>query len=348
MIDLRSDTVTQPTEAMRAAMAAAPVGDDVYREDPTILRLEARTAELLGCEDAVFVPSGTMSNQIAFQTHTEPGDMAIMDAKAHMVINEGGGGAALSGVTVGRIPHRDGVFAPDDVDELVGVDHPFNPPHHGPLPRLVCVENTHNEGGGVVWPLQRLRAVAERAREHGLAVHMDGARIWHASAASEVDVGTLAEPFDTVSVCFSKGLGAPVGSALAGSGPLIDRARRFKQMYGGGFRQAGILAAGALHALDHHRDRLVEDLARARRLAEGIEALDGLSVDLERVQSNIVRFQVDAMTAARFVEGCHERGVRLLPGGARGVRAVLHLGIADEDVDAALGTFGDVLAGDDG
>ncbi len=344
MIDLRSDTVTLPTPAMREAMAHAPVGDDVYGEDPSVKQLERRVAELLGKEDAVYVPSGTMSNQVALRTHTEPGDMAIMDGAAHMVINEGGGAAALSGVTVWRVS-RGGIFSGEDVEAALEVPHPFNPPNHAPRARLVCVEQTHNGAGGVVWPLAALQSVAEVARRQGLALHMDGARLWHAAAASGVTERAFAEPFDTVSVCFSKGLGAPVGSALVGTRSLVTRARRFKQMYGGGFRQAGILAAGALHALEHHRSRLGDDVRRARRLAEALATMEGIVVDLSRVQSNIVRFQVPGMGAAAFVDACHARGVHMLPGGNFGVRAVAHLGIDDADVDTALETIVAVLAG---
>ena len=347
LIDLRSDTVTLPTPAMREAMARAPVGDDVYHEDPTVRDLEARVAELLGKEAAVYVPSGTMSNQIALRTHTEPGDMAIMDGSAHMAINEGGGAAALSGVTIARMAGRAGIFGAEDVEGALEVPHPFNPPNHAPRARLVCVENTHNSGGGTIWPLATLTAVAETARRHGLALHMDGARLWHASAASGVPERTFAEPFDTVSVCFSKGLGAPVGSALAGSHALVTRARRFKQMYGGGFRQAGILAAGALYALDHHRDRLEEDVVHARVFAETLAAMDGVEVDLATVQSNIVRFSVTAMSSGEFADRCHGQGVHMLPGGHHGVRAVMHLGVDRGDVEAALAVIRDVLSESD-
>lgn len=342
MIDLRSDTVTLPTPGMRDAMARAPVGDDVYREDPSVRELERRAAELVGKEDAVYVPTGTMSNQIALRTHTEPGDMAIMDAAAHIIINEGGGAAALSGVSVWRV-HRGGTFSGEDVEAAIEVPHRFNPPNHSPRPRLVCVEQTHNASGGVIWSLEGLRSVADAARRHGLALHMDGARLWHAAAASGISEAEFARSFDTVSVCFSKGLGAPVGSALTGSRELITRARRFKQMYGGGFRQAGIVAAGALHALEHQRARLGEDVVRARRFAEAIANLEGISIDLATVQSNIVRFEVPGMGAAAFVDACFERGVHMLPGGHRGVRAVMHIGIDDADVDTALEVLSDVL-----
>ncbi|MEQ9398138.1 MAG: GntG family PLP-dependent aldolase [Longimicrobiales bacterium] len=336
MIDLRSDTVTRPTDAMREAMARAEVGDDVYGDDPTVNALQARVAELLGKEDAVFVTSGTLSNQIALRAHCEPGDMALMEVGAHIAVNEGGAAAALAGVSVGPIRGAHGLFGPEAVADIVEVPHPFNPPNHQPLPRLVCIENTHNGGGGVPWTRADIDPVADAARAHGLTLHMDGARLWHAAAATGESVGHLAEPFDTVSVCFSKGLGAPVGSALVGSRALIRRARRFKQQYGGGFRQGGILAAAALHALDHHRERLVDDIARARTFAEGLAGIDGVRVDVDRVRTNIVRYEVTKGTAGAFVDACHARGVHMLPGGRRGVRAVMHLGIDDQDVERAL------------
>lgn len=344
MIDLRSDTVTKPTPAMREAMASAPVGDDVYQEDPTVEALEARTAEILGKEDALYLPSGTMSNQVALKVHSEPGDMAIMDHASHMVINEGGAAAALSGVTVWRVQGRFGVFDGDDVRAAIPVPHPFQPPHHSPVPRVVCIEDTHNAGGGSVWPMKAMRSVADAARENGLALHMDGARIWHAAVALERSEREVAEPFDSVSVCFSKGLGAPVGSALVGTRAFVERARRYKKMFGGGMRQAGIVAAGALHALEHHRARLADDHREARRFAAAVSKMQGARIDLERVQSNIVRFEVTETTANAFVEACYARGLHMLPGGHRGVRAVMHLDVGSADVDAALEIIASVLA----
>jgi threonine aldolase len=335
MIDLRSDTVTRPTHAMREAMAGAEVGDDVYGDDPTVRALEVRTAEILGKEDAVFVPTGSMSNQIAIRTHTEPGDLVLLSGSAHIVLNEGGAGAAIGGVSMRPLGGADGTFGPDRVLEAMGRPHPFNPPTLQSPPTLLCLENTHNAGGGTVWPLDDLRAVCAMGREHGLAVHLDGARLWHATAASGVSERDYAESFDTVNVCFSKGLGAPVGSALAGPRTVIGRARRFRQQFGGGMRQAGVIAAGALYALEHHRDALHRDVENARRLAEGLARVDGVRLDLSRVQSNIVRFEVDA-DAGAFVSACHERGVYMLPSGAHGVRAVLHRDIADEEVGSAL------------
>ena len=336
MIDLRSDTVTLPTPAMRDAMAAAPVGDDVYGDDPTVNALEARTAELLGKEAAVFVPTGTMSNQIGVRAHTEPGDLVLIDRSAHIVRSESGAPAALSGVTLKPLPGRSGVFTATDVDDAIEPEHPFNPTHLESPPRLLCVENTHNGGGGTVWPLSQVEEVCAAARGHGLATHLDGARLWHATAATGVSEARYCAPFDTVNVCFSKGLGAPVGSALAGPEELVARARRFKQQFGGGFRQAGILAAAALHALEHHRGGLPADIANARALARGIARIDGLEVDLDRVQSNLVRFRVTAMPAGAFATRCHAGGVHLLPQGENGVRAVTHRDISAPDVERAL------------
>lgn len=345
MIDLRSDTVTLPTPAMREAMAAAPVGDDVYGDDPTVNGLEARTAELLGKEAAVFVPTGTMSNQIGVRAHTEPGDLVLIDQSAHIVRSESGAPAALSGVSMKLLPGRSGVFTAADVDDAVEPEHPFNPTHLESPPRLLCVENTHNGGGGTVWSLGQVEEVCVAARRHGLATHLDGARLWHATAASGVSEARYAAPFDTVNVCFSKGLGAPVGSALAGSQELVARARRFKQQFGGGFRQAGILAAAALHALEHHRGGLPADIARARSLARGIAGIDGLEAAPGGPQSNLVRFRISAMPAGDFATRCHARGLHLLPQGQAGIRAVTHRDISASDVERALEVMRRVLRG---
>jgi threonine aldolase len=336
MIDLRSDTVTKPTPAMRAAMAAAEVGDDVYGEDPTVNELEARTAALLGKEAAVFVPTGTMSNQIAVRVQTEPGDAALVEATSHVDVNEGGGAAAISGVSIVPIRAGRGVVSATDVDAGVGVAHRFKPATLSAPVRLLCVENTHNAGGGTVWSLDAVQSVCAAGRRHGLALHLDGARLWHATAAAGVAEREFAAPFDTVNVCFSKGLGAPVGSALAGSAETVARARRFKQQLGGGMRQAGVLAAAALHALEHHRPALGDDVRRARALATGLAALDGIDVDARDVDSNIVRFTVTRASASDFAERCHDVGVHMIPGGGSGIRAVVHRDIDDGDIDHAL------------
>lgn len=343
MIDLRSDTVSRPTPAMRAAMAAAPVGDDVYGDDPSVLALEARTAELLGHEAAVYMPSGTMTNQVALRAHTEAGDQILCDACAHIAVLERGAPAALSGLTVRALPGRNGVFDASDVRAACPPSHRFLPQIQPPT-RLVCVENTHNIGGGTVWPLATLKGVLAAARDLGLRTHLDGARIWNAAVATGIDVAAHASGFDSVSVCFSKGLGAPVGSALAGSAAFVARARRFKALFGGGFRQAGIVAAGALYALDHHRQRLAEDHANARRLAAGLAAVPGVEVDPEAVATNIVRFRLSALGANAFVERCYGAGVHMLPSGTSGVRAVTHLDVSAADIDLALERIAGVMA----
>jgi threonine aldolase len=344
MIDLRSDTVTRPTPAMRRAMAEAPVGDDVYGDDPTIRALEARTAELLGKDDAVFMVSGTMTNQVALRVHTESGDEVLADGGAHIAVLERGAPAALSGLTMRGLPGRNGIFSADDVRAALRAPHPFIPAVQPPT-RLLCLENTHNLGGGAIWPLEALRDVAAAGRAAGLAVHLDGARLWNAAVATGVAEAEWARPFDTVSVCFSKGLGAPVGSALAGPRELITRARRFKALLGGGIRQGGIVAAGALWALEHHRARLAEDHARARRLAEGLAAMRNIAIDVSAVATNIVRFELRRLSAAAFVDACFSRGVHMLPSGRSGVRAVTHMDLDDAAIDRACVVVEEIVAG---
>lgn len=346
MIDLRSDTVTRPTRALRAAMAAAEVGDDVYADDPTVRALERRTAELLGCDAAVYMPSGTMTNQVALRAHTESGDAIVCHAQAHVAILERGAPAALSGLSIVPLPGAGGIFCAADIVAAIPAKHPFLPTVQAP-PRLVCVENTHNVGGGTIWPMGALRDVIATARDLGLRLHLDGARLWNAAAATGLSEAELAAGFDSVSVCFSKGLGAPVGSALAGSAAFVARARRFRALFGGGLRQAGVIAAGALYALDHHRPRLVDDHANARRLADGLAGIDGIAIDPASIVTNIVRFRVETMTAGHFVERCRAAGVFMLPSGTRGVRAVTHLDVGAADIDVAVGRIGAVLAAAD-
>lgn len=343
MIDLRSDTVSQPTPDMRRIMAEAEVGDDVYGDDPSVLRLEQRTAEVLDKEAAVYMPTGTMSNQVALRTHTEAGDEILADVSAHVWHYEGGAPAALSGLILRPLIGRHGIFTADDVHRAIRVPHRYMPDTVTAPTKLVCAENTHNNGGGTVWPIDQLQAVAKAAHSHGLATHLDGARLWHAAVATGVSESSYAASFDTVSVCFSKGLGAPLGSALAGSKELIARARRFKQMFGGGFRQAGIVAAAALYALDHHRERLAEDHENAAQLAAGLNDTPGIDIDTSLVQTNIVRFQVSTLTASELVERCHEKGLYMLPGGLDQVRAVTHIGVTRTRIDEALSIMRSVL-----
>lgn len=339
VIDLRSDTVTKPTAAMRQAMAQAEVGDDVFGDDPTVLELEAETAALLGKEAALYTASGTMANQLAVRGHTEPGDEILVEANAHIYYYEAGGPAALAGVMCRCLNGQHGVFSGADVRAAL---RPVDP--HFPRTRLVCVENTHNRGGGKIWPLDQIKEVAAAAREHGLQLHLDGARLWNAAVATGIPERDYAAPFDTVSVCFSKGLGAPVGSALAGPRSFLERARRFRKMFGGGMRQAGIIAAGALFALRNHRRRLAEDHANARALAAGLAALKGLEANPAGVETNMVFFRVLAMPAQTLVDRLKSRGVLVLASGAGTIRAVTNLMVEAGDIQRAVTATAEILA----
>lgn len=325
LIDLRSDTITQPTPAMREAIANAVVGDDVLGDDPTVKELEAAVAQLLGKEAAVFMPSGTMTNQVALRTHTEPGDEVILESQAHIYYYESGAPAALSGLMCRLIDSAYGIFSAAD---LLKVLRPANT--HLPRTKLVCLENTHNRGGGRIYPLSEIEAIACVCRERGLKLHLDGARLWNACAATGMSEADYAAPFDTVSVCFSKGLGAPVGSALAGSHEFIRRSRRFRKMFGGGMRQAGMMAAGALYALQHHRDRLKEDHFNAKLLAVGLQNIPGLDVDIDAVETNIVVIGTPSLSAHVLVERLKDKGVALLARDDRSIRAVTNL-MADQN-----------------
>jgi threonine aldolase len=331
LIDLRSDTVTKPTPAMREAMARAEVGDDVLGDDPTVKELECQTAELLGKEAAVFVPSGTMANQLAIRGHTEPGDEILVEANAHLYYYEAGAPAALSGVMCRCINGQRGIFTGADVEASL---RPAD--QHFPRTRLVCLENTHNRGGGKIWSIGQVQEVAAAARKHGLQLHLDGARLWNASVAAGIPERDYAAYFDTISVCFSKGLGAPVGSALAGPKAFIERARRFRKMFGGGMRQAGIIAAGALYALANHRARLAEDHANAKALASGLAALNGLEAAPAEVETNMVRFRVRSMPAQQLVDRLRAQGVLVLAVGPDTIRAVTSLMVSAEDVRASV------------
>jgi threonine aldolase len=338
VVDLRSDTVTKPTPAMREAIARAEVGDDVFGDDPTVQELEAETASLLGKEAALFTPSGTMANQLAIRSQTEPGDEILVEANAHIYYYEGGGPAALSGVSCRCLEGTRGVFTGAHVEAAL------RPPDvHFPRTRLVCVENTHNRGGGKVWAPEQVQDVAAVARRQGLQLHLDGARLWNASIATGVPESEYAAAFDSVSVCYSKGLGAPAGSALAGSRNLIERARRFRKMFGGGMRQAGILAAGALFAMRNQRARLAEDHANARLLASGLAGLNGLELHPADVETNMVRFRVLSMPADEFVRRLRNHSVLVLAVGRDTIRAVTNLMVTAEDIRGALSMMAAVL-----
>ncbi len=324
-VDLRSDTVTRPTPAMRQAIATAEVGDDVYGEDPTVRRLEETVAELLGTEAALFVPSGTMANQLALRALARPGEEVIAGHDAHCWRFESGALAALAGLQTQILP-GDGRFTAAAVRAAYKPEISYLSPT-----TVVAVENTHNMGGGAVWPRGQLDEVLAAARELGMSTHLDGARLWNAAIATGQPERTLAAGFDTVSVCLSKGLGAPVGSLVAGSKDVVARCHRFRKMYGGGMRQAGLLAAGGLHALAHHRPRLADDHANAQVIARRLVDVPGFAVDLTRVETNIVMVEVaDALDPAALVARCQAEGVRISHIAARRLRLVTHL-----DVDRA-------------
>ncbi len=339
-IDLRSDTVTRPGEAMRAAMAAAPVGDEQYGEDPTTNRLQQTVAELLGKEAALFLPSGTMANQVALRVLTRPGDDVIVSRECHAVWHETGGSAANAGVQFTEIG-RNGTFT---VDDFLAARKPRGHVIYPPT-TLLEIENTHNRSGGIVFAQDEVIRLCAAAREYGVATFLDGARLWNAAAASGSDEAQLAAPFDLVAVALSKGLGAPGGSLLAGSRELIDRATRYRRMFGGAMRQTGIYAAAGLHALDNHRARLAEDHRNARRIGEILAGNPRVDIDLATVQTNIIvfRLKAGAPDAATVVERAGERGVLLFPFGARTLRAVTHLDVATAQCERAAQILTDLI-----
>ncbi len=339
-IDLRSDTVTRPTPEMRKAMAEAEVGDDVFGEDPTVNALQAKVAGILGKEAALFVPSGTMANQLSIKSHTQPGDEVITEASSHPYNFEGGAGAALSGIQFQCLRGVRGVLEPSQIEEAI---RPAD--HHFPVTRLICVENTHNRGGGSIYPLEKLIEIYRLAQSRGLLVHLDGARLWNASVATGIKPYEYAQYADSVSVCLSKGLGAPIGSMVAGSKSFIDRVHRFRKMFGGGMRQAVIVAAAGIYALERHLERLAEDHQNARRLAVGLKELKGVSIEPKFVETNIVIFDVanSGMTAAQVTEAMKKEGVLIHPVSKTQIRLVTHLDINHEDVETALKAFRKLL-----
>lgn len=331
-IDLRSDTVTRPTPEMRRAMAEAEVGDDVYGEDPTVRALEERTAALLGKEAALFVPSGTMANQIAVGVNTQPGDEVLCASTSHVYVWEAGGIARLSGVTARTFAGDGGLLSVDELREVIRPDDP-----HYVRTRLVSLENTHNRGGGRVHPIDEVARIARWAREHDLRMHLDGARLMNAVIASGIAASEWGRHFDTVSICFSKGLGAPVGSALAGSAGAIRDGRRLRKLFGGGMRQAGVLAAAALYALDHHVDRLKHDHDNARLLAGAFESTEYFTLESGPVETNLVWVKVDPSlgTAAEVAAYLRSHGVFVSALGAQVLRACTHLDVSRAQVEQA-------------
>jgi threonine aldolase len=344
MIDLRSDTVTKPSPGMRQAMAEAEVGDDVFGEDPSINRLQAMAATMLGKEAALFVPSGTMANQICIKLYTQPGDEIIMEQSNHPFRSESGALAALSGVQVNLVPGKRGIITADQIAPAIrrGDD-----PHDAPT-RLVCLENTHNRGGGTIYPLDTMRDIHDLTRKRGLGLHLDGARLLNASVASGVPAAQITQYFDSCTLCLSKGLGAPVGSVIAASADFIKRAIRYRKMFGGAMRQAGILAAAGIYALEHNVERLAEDHHHAKLLAERICHARGVRLKPQEVETNILFLELDPDTARLDAYGLmhamRERGVMALAASPTLMRLVTHLDVSREQIEAAANVICDTLS----
>ena len=333
MLDFRSDTVTRPTAEMRAAMAQAELGDDVFGEDPTTNRLQARVAEMLGKEAALYAPSGTMTNLIGVRLHCKPGDEMICEAGCHIINYEQAGYAQLSGIAARTLEGCYGVIEPAQLQNAIRPDNV-----HQVRTRLVCLENTHNRGGGKIQPYHIVESICDWAHANGLRCHLDGARLFNAVVATGIDATRWAKCFDTVSVCFSKGLGAPVGSAIAGPQELIDEALRHRKVLGGGMRQCGVTAAAALYALENHVQRLALDHECAQRLAAGIAQIDELQLTPEKIDTNLLFFRVDQRlgTAAQLCDKLREKGILMLPTAPHTIRAVTHLDVTFDDADRAV------------
>ena len=331
IIDLRSDTVTLPTDEMRQAMYEAELGDDVHREDPTVNRLEELAAQVMGKEASLFTPSGTMSNLLAVLSQTRPGDEILVGSEAHMLWYEVGGASVLGGVVIRTILNdEDGRIDPDAIEQAIRPENIHYPPT-----TLLCLENTHNRCGGVVLTPEYTAAIAQLASEHGLRVHLDGARIFNAAIALNIPASELAKPVDSVSFCLSKGLSAPVGSLFCGTRESVEKARKWRKMLGGGMRQAGVIAAAGIVAIQKMVSRLAEDHASARRLADGLARIPGFTIQPEKVQTNIVNFEFPSSTP-QFKPQAEARGVKFLYRGERSVRAVTHRMVSAADIDEAL------------
>jgi len=340
VIDLRSDTVTQPTEGMRKAMSEAVVGDDVLGDDPTVIELQNKVASMLGKEGGLFVPSGTMSNIVATRTHTSPGDEIITEYKSHIYKYEGGAFAALSGCSIALVHGKNGLMSPEDVSNAIRKSE--GSLSHYPNGSLVCVENTAQGGGGTVYSQESLDEICKIAKQKDCKLHLDGARLFHASTASGTALSRMVRDFDTISICLSKGLGSPVGSVLVGSKKTLEQAHRWRKMFGGGMRQAGIIAAAGLYALENNVDKLHEDHRRARQFAEALDCMPNFSVNLETVESNIVFIGVGEGNAKMMIEKLSKHGVDILDIDDSTIRAVFHLHITDQDLEDAIDVFGKI------
>src|SRR5437867_7048420 len=342
MIDLRSDTVTKPSPAMREAMARAPVGDDVYGEDPTVNHLQEMAAALLGKAAALFVPSGIMANQLSIRVQTQPGDEVIVESRSHIVRYEHGAAAALAGVQIHGLPSERGILDPVQVDAAIRPKDPYTIPT-----TLICLENTHNSGGGSIYPLSTIERIRTVARARGIPMHLDGARLFNAVVATGVSAAEYARHFETVSFCLSKGLGAPVGSLIVTSDrPMVDKLRRFRRMYGGGMRQAGILAAAGIYALEHNISRLKEDHEHARRLARLLQKIPTVSLDPDRVETNIVIFDLvdSSRSVQEIVASLKKEGLLLNAFGGMTMRAVTPLDVRGHVIEEAGQLFARVLS----
>jgi len=335
-VDLRSDTLTKPSEGMRKAMYEAEVGDDVFKEDPTVNKLGEYTAELLGKEAALFVPSGTMANQICLNVLTNPGDEVICETDAHIFNYESGSPAMLSGIQLMTVKGSLGVMTTEQVEPLI---RPIDA-YYMPRTKVIEVENTHNRAGGAIHPIENIIALKELARKHNLYYHLDGARLWNASVETGITVKEYASHFDTVSCCLSKGLGAPVGSVIAGTKEFIKEAFRVRKSWGGGMRQVGILAAAGIYALQNNIERLNEDHHRAKYLAERINDLNNLEINMNSVHTNILLFKPLTMTVSEAMLKCKESGLLVIQGTVDTLRAITHLDVNDDDVEKAA----DILA----
>jgi threonine aldolase len=341
MIDLRSDTVTKPTDDMRKAMVRAEVGDDVYGEDPTVNRLQDMAAAMLGKRSALFVPSGTMANQLAIRCQTQPGQEVIVESKSHVVRYEQGAAGALAGVQLHWVTGERGIMTVEQVETAIRPNDA-----HSITTALICIENTHNAGGGTIYPLSTIEKIRALAVRHGIPMHLDGARLFNAVAATTLPPTVYAQHFETISLCLSKGLGAPVGSLLiANDQRLMDRARRFRRMYGGAMRQAGILAAAGIYALERHVARLKTDHEHAKKLARLLQHIPAIQIAPQHVETNIVMFDIvdEQRSAAELVAALKEHGVLINAVGGQSYRAVTHLQITDKQIDEAAVVFGKVL-----
>ncbi|MFA3782659.1 low specificity L-threonine aldolase [Melioribacteraceae bacterium 4301-Me] len=331
IIDLRSDTVTKPSKAMRKAMYEAEVGDDVYKEDPTANELERYAAELLGKEAALFVPSGVMGNQICLNVLTQPGDEVICEKDAHIFHYESGSPAALSGIQLNLVEGKRGIFTPEQVEPLIRPTSAY----YMARTKVIEIENTHNRAGGTINPIENIEAISKLAKRYNLFCHLDGARIWNASVETGITPAKYASYFDSVSCCLSKGLGAPIGSIIAGNKDFINEAYRVRKAWGGGMRQVGIIAAAGLYALKNNISRLTEDHEKAKLLAKFLNSFDSVSIDLDSVQTNILMFSPKKKSVEQILTECRENGLLLSQGAVGFIRAVTHMDVSFEDIEIA-------------